>query len=71
MRCIPHRGSYNQTLELWWQEIKHGLARDERRGTEGDLQFVPCSVIVSDGLIVAFRYLYSIKRSHARGVIFV
>ena len=71
MWSVPYRSPHDQTLELWGQQLKHGLARDERSGTEGDWELVPGAVVIPNGLTVAFGHCNPIQRGHAWWVVFV
>lgn len=63
MRRVPNLGSDRQALQFRWQDIEHGSARDESRCAQWNFEFVRCTIVISDSLVLATRYLHCVKGS--------
>lgn len=61
MRRISDLGSDSQALLFRRQDIEHGGARDECRGTQGNFEFIRRAIVVSDGLVFATRHRDRVK----------
>ena len=61
MRCVSDLTPDSQALLVLRQDIEHGDTRDERGGAQWNLEFMRRTIVVSDGLVLAFRYLHRVK----------
>ena len=61
MRRVPDLGSDRQTLQFRRQDIEHGSAGDESGGAQGNFEFVRCTIVIPDDLVLATRDLHRVK----------
>ena len=61
MRRVPDLGSDRQALLFRRQDIEHGSAGDESRCAQGNLEFLRCTIVISDGLALTPRHLHRVK----------